>query len=248
MTEDIALPEAPHGLSQSQRVVNTFVAPSTTFTDILRNTSWWLPFVLMVLSTLAVSYTIDHKVGWPQVVETQVHLNPAQESQMSSLSAEDRALQMQRMTTGYRYVSYAYPIIILAFAALGSLILWASFNFGLGASTTFGQILCLWMFANLPRIFSALITIVQLCFGGSPESFDLKQPAGTNIGYYLSDASPWLRTLLGSFDVIGIWVVVLLTIGGAIIAKVSIGRAAAVVVGWWLLVVLVSTVAAAAFS
>ena len=36
------------GLSQVERVVDTFVAPSKTFTDILRSTSWWLPFLLLV--------------------------------------------------------------------------------------------------------------------------------------------------------------------------------------------------------
>ena len=42
------------GLSQMERVVDTFVAPKKTFTDILRSTSWWLPFLLMVLVTLGV--------------------------------------------------------------------------------------------------------------------------------------------------------------------------------------------------
>ena len=39
------------GLSQIERVVDTFVAPKKTFTDILRSTSWWLPFLLLVLVT-----------------------------------------------------------------------------------------------------------------------------------------------------------------------------------------------------
>jgi len=80
------------------------------------------------------------------------------------------------------------------------------------------------------------------------ESFNLKEPVGTNLAYYLPDASPWLKSLLSFGDVIGIWVLVLLVIGGAIVAKKSIGQAAAVVVGWWLLIVLVSVAATAAFS
>lgn len=246
MTDESVVAES--GLGQFERVADTFVAPSATFTDILRSTSWWLPFLLMALATFGVAFTIDHQVGFEQVVETQIHLNPSQENQMSSMAPEDRALQMQRMTVGYRYVTYASPLLVLGFAALGSLVLWASFNFGLGARTTYAQILCLWMFANLPRLLAALVTIVTLCFGGSPENFDLKEPAGTNIGYYLPDVFPWLRTLLSFFDIVGIWVLVLLILGGAIVAKVKIGQAAAVVIGWWLLVVLVSVAAAAAFS
>ena len=36
------------GLSQVERVVDTFVAPSKTFADILRSTSWWLPFLIQI--------------------------------------------------------------------------------------------------------------------------------------------------------------------------------------------------------
>ena len=42
--------DGARGLSQLERVVNTFVAPTATFKDILRSTSWWLPFVLTVVA------------------------------------------------------------------------------------------------------------------------------------------------------------------------------------------------------
>ena len=53
---EVVVTEGQHiegGLSQVERVVDTFVAPSKTFTDILRSTTWWLPFLLSVLVTLA---------------------------------------------------------------------------------------------------------------------------------------------------------------------------------------------------
>ena len=30
-------------LSQTERVVDTFLAPTKTFADVLRSASWWLP-------------------------------------------------------------------------------------------------------------------------------------------------------------------------------------------------------------
>ena len=248
MAEEILASEAPNGLSQFQRVVDTFVAPSATFKDILRSTSWWLPFLLSVIVSLGFAYTIDHKVGFAQVAETQVHLSPSQEEQLSSLTPEDRALQMQRRATGTRYITYGFPLLSLFIAAFSSLILWATFNFGLGARTTYGQIFCLWIFANLPRLFTALVSIITLNFGTSAETFNLGNPAGTNIAYYLPDAPTWLQAFLGFFDVVGLWVLVLLILGGAIVAKVKIGQAAAVVIGWWLLILLVSVAATAAFA
>ena len=240
--------DGPRGLNQMERVVNTFVAPTETFKDILRSSSWWLPFVLMAAASLCVTVAIQHQVGWQQVVETQIQMSPSQQSQLASLTPAQQAKQMHGMVLGYQITSYMYPLLVLAFSALAALLLWVSFNFGLGARTKYGQIFCLWMYCSLPHLLTDLVTVVRLCFGGNTEGFDLKQPVGTNPGYYFPDASPWLRTLLGSFDVVGIWALVLLVMGGAIVAKVKWGQAAAVVVGWWLLIVLVSVAAAAAFS
>ena len=235
-------------LSEVQRVVDTFVAPTKTFTDILRNTSWWLPFLLLVLMTLATTVVVDRQVGFERVAENQVHQSPKQEEQMSSMKPEQRAAQMNGMTKGYKYSSYASFVFILLFVAIAALVYWASFNFGLGASTTFGQMFAVWMFASLPRLLTGLLTIVTLMFGGNAESYDMKNAVGTNPGYYMPDSAPWLKTALSFFDVIGIWQLVLLVIGTAIVAKVSRGKAATVVVGWWVLGLLVSVGVAVATS
>lgn len=239
--------EAP-ALSQMERVVDVFVSPSATFRDIRRSASWWLPFLVLAVSTLVVAFSIDHKVGYEQVVENQIHLNPSQESQLSALEPAARAARLHGMATGYRYFGYAYPLLVLAIAGFGSLILWASFTFVLGARASYNQILALWMYASLPRVLAALVTTVTLWFGGSPESFNLQQPAGTNPGYYMTDSAQWLRVLMSYFDVVGIWVLVLLVLGAAIVAGVKTAHAGAVVVGWWLLIVVVSVAATAAFQ
>jgi Yip1 domain len=236
------------GLSQMERVVDTFIAPTKTFTDILRNTTWWLPFLLAVLVTLGVAFAIDKQVGFERVVENVIHSSPKQEEQLSSLTPEQREGRLKGMAVGYRYTTYASPIFVLVFSAISALVLWGTFNFGLGARTTFGQMFCLWMYCSLPRLLGGLLTIVTIYFGGNAESFDLKDPVGTNIGYYLPDAAPWLKTALGFFDVIGIWTLVLLVIGTAIVAKVSRGKAAAVIVGWWVLILVISVATAAAFN
>jgi len=236
------------GLSQVERVVDTFIAPTKTFTDILRSTSWWLPFLLAVVVSLGVTYAIDKQVGFDRVVENVIQDSPKQEEQMSSLPPDQRASRMKTMAAGYKYVSYATPVIILIISAIGALVNWGSFNFGLGARTTFGEMFCVWMYASLPRLLSGLLTLVMVCFGGNAESFNLKNPVGTNLAYYLPDSAPWLKAALGFFDVIGIWNLVLLVIGTSIVAKVSRGKAAAIVVGWWVLLLILSVATAAATS
>jgi hypothetical protein len=237
-----------HGLSQVERVVDTFVAPTKTFKDILRNRSWWLPFLLTVLVSLSVTFAIDRQVGFERVVENQIQASPKQQDALANLTPEQRAARVHGMAIGYRYTSFAFPVLILLFAAIASLVLVGTFNFGLGATTTFGEMFCLWMYCSLPKLITGLLTIVTLYLGGNAEGFDLKNPVGTNLAYYLPDASPGIKSALGFFDVIGIWSLVLLVLGTAIIARVSRGKAAAVVVGWWIFVLIISAASAAAFS
>ena len=236
------------GLSEVERVVDTFIAPSKTFTDILRSASWWLPFVLLVLVSLGTTVVIDKQVGFDRVAENQIRQNPKQEEQMASLTPQDRAARMRGITVGYRYSSYGAFVIILIFVAIGALLYWASFNFGLGAQTTYGQMFAVWMHASLPRLLTGILTIATLMFGSNADAYDMRNPVGTNAAYFMPDAGPVLKTVLSFFDVIGLWQLALLVIGTAIVAKVSTGKAAAVVVGWWLFGLVVSVGIAVATS
>jgi hypothetical protein len=236
------------GLSQMERVVDTFIAPSKTFTDILRNTSWWLPFLLLVLVTLAATYTVEKQVGWQRVTENQIHESPKQEEALATLTPEQRASRIQVSATVTRYISYGSFVLFLVFVAIFALIYWASFNFGLGAKTTFGQMFAVCMYAQLPKLLIGLLAILTLMFGNSADSYNLRNPVGTNPAYFMPDSGPVLKAALAFFDVIGIWQLVLLIIGMAIVAKVSTGKAAAVVVGWWVLGLLLSVGIAALTS
>ncbi|HTF63428.1 MAG TPA: YIP1 family protein [Edaphobacter sp.] len=240
--------QAGTGLSEVERVVDVFVAPSKTFTDILRSAKWWLPFVLTLLITFGTTVVVDKQVGFARVAENQIQQNPKQAEAFNSLTAEQRAARLQSMAKGYRYSSYGAFIFILVFVAIGALLYWASFNFGLGARTTYSQMFAIWMYASLPRLIGGLLATVLLLAGVNTDSYNMQNPVGTNIAYYMPDADPWMRTILSFFDVIGLWVVVLLVIGTAIVAKVSRGKAAMVVLGWWLFGLIVMTGIAVATS
>jgi hypothetical protein len=240
--------EAGAGLSEVERVVDVFVAPSKTFTDILRSSKWWLPFVLMMIVTLASAFVVERQVGFARVVENQIHQNPKQEDQLSNLTPEQRAARVRGMSIGYRYTTYCAFIFILIFVAIAALLYWASFNFGLGARTTYGQMFAVWMYAGLPKLFIGLLTIVTLLFGANVDAYDMRNPVGTNLAYFMPDSSPVIRAILSFFDVVGIWSLVLLIIGTAIVAKVSRGKAAAVVIGWWVFGLVVSVGIALATS
>ncbi|HTH53927.1 MAG TPA: YIP1 family protein [Edaphobacter sp.] len=234
MTEETLTSSQGAGLSEVERVVDVFVAPSKTFTDILRNASWWLPFALILIMMLGSTITIDKTVGFARVAEVQIQQNPKQADRFNNLTAEQKATQLQGMEKGYRFSSYGSFLIVLIFVAIAALLYWATFNFGLGAQTTYKQMFAVWMYASLPRLITGVLSIVLLLAGVNTDSYNMQNPIGTNLAYYMQDSAPWLKTVLGFFDVIGLWVLALLVIGTAIVAKVPRAKAAVVVIGWWL--------------
>ena len=245
---DQALPIEGQPLTQGARVLDTFIAPTKTFTDILRSTSWWLPFVLMVIVSFASAFAIDKNVGFDRVAELAVEQSPTQADRLAQLTPDARAAQMHARAVGTKYSTYASGVFILLIAIIFALLNWAGLNFGLGAKTTFGQNFAVVMYASLPRLFIGLLNIVLLYAGVNTENFDLNNPVGTNIGYYLTDSPQWIRAALGFVDIFGLWTLVLSIIGCAIIARKSYQQAAYVVVGWWLFFLLLTAGLVAAFS
>jgi hypothetical protein len=240
--------EAVPGLTQWQRVANTFTAPSKTFDDIKRgNKSWWLPFLISVLASYVLFAAITFQVGWGQVAENSIHLNPKTEEKLAQLTPDQHAAAMKY--TQYSIVGSvaASPILILATVALGSLILLGTINFGFGGKAKFGSIFAVWIFAGLPGIIKALLGSLVLYTGAAPESFNMGNFAPTSVGAYLNplETNKALYTLATSLDVTSIWSMAILAIGVATVAGVKRSAGYITVFGWWALVVLVSVGVAA---
>lgn len=228
------------GLSQIERVVDTFIAPSKTFNDILRSASWWLPFLLIAAMTLATSFATGKQVGFDRAYENKLAQSPAQVERMSQQppEAQQRAKTIGVLVT--KVISYSIPVILLMTFAVYALILWGSFNFLLGASVTYSQALAVTWYAALPFAVRSLLTIVTLYFGGNTESFVQDNPVGTNLGYYMQEAPGWLRALLTQFDLIALWSLALAIVGMAIVSKKSVLQSSLIVGGIWVLMVILA--------
>lgn len=239
-------PDQQPGLSQIERVVDTYVAPSKTFADIRRSASWWLPFLLSAIVSVAFAYAIDRGIGYDKVAEANITRSPQAQERMSNLTDAQRAQTMHTIAASTRIFTYLSPVFTLGFAVIVAGILLVSFNFGLGAQATFGQYFAVWLYASLPMLIKFLLATITIFAGINTDQFDMRNPVGTNIGFYLSSDLPsWLRTLFSSADIFTIWTVVVLILGCSLVARVKRGSAAFIVIGWWLLVILGFTVTAA---
>ncbi len=246
MSDTVAKAETSTPLSQVERVVDTFIAPSKTFNDILRDSSWWLPWLLGVLVTLSFGFAIQQKIGWDKTYgNILLQSSQAQQDRLSQLPADQQARQKAIGAAFVKYIFWGTPVLGLLFAAIAAAVLLATLNFGLGGRATFGQIFAVWMYGTLPFVIQGILSIIAIFAGLDADSFNLKNPVGTNIGYFLPLDSPkWLIALGTSMDVLTIWVLILLTIGCATVGKTKRSTAAVAVWGWWILITLVKVATA----
>src|SRR5271169_6024166 len=110
-------------LSEVERVADTLIAPSKTFTDLRRKASWWVPFVLLSIASWVLVAVVDKKSGMEKVVENQMALSPKQAERLDQLSPEQRAAQIQTIVKVNRIVGYAYPMIMVIFIVIISAVL-----------------------------------------------------------------------------------------------------------------------------
>lgn len=236
----------PTGLSQFERVADAFVAPTKTFLDIRRDASWWLPFLLGIVVSLLFVTAVDRRIGFDQVAQANINRSAQAQDKMNAMTDAEREQVMRKVAISTRIVSYAYPIGSLVFSLIVAGILMMSFNVGLGAQASYKQYVAAWFYAGMPLLLKYLLAAIVIFAGAAPEGFDMRNPIGTNIGWYLpSDVSQWARTLFSSVDVFTIWAAILLIVGCATIARVKRSNAAFIVVGWWVFTILATTVTAA---
>lgn len=233
--------EATPGMSQMDRIVSTFTAPTKTFEDIKKgHKSWWLPFVIYVLIGYAFFGVINSKIGMRQIVENQIRISPKAEERMSQLPADQREKQMGISIAVTKGIFLGSPIMLLLMGLIISLVLWGTINFAFGGKAGFGSVLSVWMYAMLPSIIKSLLGIVMAFVGSAPEAFNIKNFAPTNAGAFLNPAetNAAVYSLLTSLDVISIWSMVLLAIGLATVAGVKRNAGYIAVFGWWVLIVI----------
>jgi hypothetical protein len=242
-------PPGPTPLSQGARIINTFIAPSKTFTDLRRSAAWWAPFLLMVIVSTAFVYSVSQKIGFRKVTETQVEMSPKQSAQLDNLPADQREQQMQQRTTGTQIISYIVPLFIVVFWLIIATVLFATFKFAAGADVSFKVSFAIVVFAGLPQVLKSLLAMIAVLAGTSPDSFSFQNPIATNPGFLLNPAdSVFLYSLASALDIFMIWTLVLTAIGFTCVSKVKRGTALAIVFGWWLIITLVAAGLAARFS
>jgi hypothetical protein len=239
MTDEILVAEGP-GLSQVERVVDTFVAPTKTFLDILRSTSWWLPFLLGSLVSYGLMAGISKKVGWSTLVDNQIQASTTNQTQLANATPEQGVAIRSMMQKSFKYGFAAAPAINIIYLLVVTVVFWPTINFVFAGKSTFSQVFSVMNYAFLPSAIKAIIATIVLFVGTSAENFTVDNMLGTSIGYYV-DTPGTLKNFLTSFDIFTIWMLVLMSIGVSVVAKTKRSSGFFTVFGWWFLVIIVKT-------
>jgi hypothetical protein len=232
----------PAPLSQGARIINTFIAPSKTFTDVRRDASWWAPWILISIFSLMFIYAIGKQVGFEQVSKNQI-AHSSRADQFDKLPADQQAKQLQLSSKIIAFFAYGSPALILFYFLVETVVLWLTFKLAAGAETSFKAAYAIVMYAGLPGILGAILGSISLFAGINPEGFDISNPVGTNLAYYLDPETTgkFVRGMASSLDLINIWTIVLVGIGFASTSKVKRSTAITIVAVWYLVYKLVGS-------
>src|SRR3954462_4870077 len=83
----------PTAMSEGARIIDTFVAPSKTFTDLRRNASWWAPWLLISVFSVAFMFVVGQQIGFEQISRIQI-ARSARAAQFDKLPADQQARQL----------------------------------------------------------------------------------------------------------------------------------------------------------
>ncbi len=251
MNEVDSIAAAPVGLSQIERVTGIFSTPTRTFEDIRdRSRSWWLPFVILAIFSYLFFAAVNNRIGMEQVVRNQMQMNAKTQAQLANASPEQLAKSVGISVAITKGAFLAGPVLGLVSAAIIGAVLLGSINFAFGGRAKFSSIFAVLYYSWLPSAIQVLLGIAVLWFQ-PPEQFNIKNFAPTNPAALFLDpasSSPALYALCNSFDIIGIWSMVLISIGLATVAGVKRSTGYTVVFGWWVIVVIFKVGFAAAFG
>jgi len=224
----------PAPLSEGSRLIDTFIAPSKTFTDLRRNASWWGPWLLISIFSLLFVYSMDRQIGFEQISKNEI-AHSSRADQFDKLPADQQARQIKLSSTIVRALSYGSPVMIPLYFLITAAVLFATIKFAAGADISFKQAYAIVFYGSLPGAISAVLGTISMFAGVDLEGFNVNKPVATNPAHFMDRAgNKFVYGMASSLDVIAIWSIVLMGIGFACNSKVKRSTAIAIVAAWYL--------------
>ena len=219
-----------------ERLVGVFFSPTETFEDIARKPDILWPLLLIVaigyITTFVMMPRLDFDAAFAQQAEMMKKKNP----NMSDADIE-RVGRFGRATmTVTRYIG---PAVAVAFYAFIALVLWGAVRL-MGGEGGYRQSFSATLYAWMPMVLFSIIMTIIIVARGSVDPTEMATVVKSSPAFLVDiKEQPVLASLLGSFDIFTIWMLVLLIIGFAPLSKLSRTKVAAIVLTLWAAVIIV---------
>ncbi len=224
------------------QLINIFIAPSKTFTDMKRGASWpaiIVAWALIGISMVGLAYVVQVKIGFDTVAENRMRRMPKIQQMMERMPEEQRAKALADQPASAQRNAYLAPVWTAVIFLIVSALQMATFNFGFGAKFNLRTCIAIVTLSSLPGIIRNLLAVVSIFAGVSPEGFNFDAPVATNLGALFDIAThPYLATFGQFIDLFMVWTLALSALGFAIVGGMKFGKAMIPVFGWYLLFVL----------
>ena len=199
-------PEATQApLSEGARIIDTFIAPSKTFTDLRRSAAWWAPFLLMVIVATALVYTAGQKIGFRKLMENQMQSQPKAQARLDNLPARPAQQRSRWIRERKSPESFLLFSCDSASDVAGHYACFLGNLQDCGRSRRFLRKVVgrrrLWQrrHSRLSRCCRSSAVVA----GVSPDSFSFQNPIATNPGYFMDPeqrrVSLWRRNVARYF-------------------------------------------------
>jgi hypothetical protein len=233
-------------MSGFARIVGVFFEPGKTFEDIGKRPKWFLPLLIIVLSTIAFTTVLGQHIGWDHIVRQQVESS----SRAAQLSAEQRE---QQIAVGAR-MAPIFGFATVIFIPLGYVItsgILLAMTAMMSGGLKFKQVFAVVCHSGLPGVIFAILGVVVM-FMKKPEDFNINNPLMFNAGAFMDpqSTSKFVYSLATSIDLFSFWMIFLIATGlkAAAGKRLSFGGALTAVVVPWAIYVFCKSALAGVFS
>jgi hypothetical protein len=218
-------------MSGLARIFGVFFEPGKTFEDIGKRPTWFLPLLIIVVSTVAFTVVLGQHLGWEHIVRQQVEAS----SRAAQLPAEQREAQISmgaRMAPIFGYATVVF--IPLGYVIISGLLL--AMTAMMSGGLKFKQVYAVVCHSGLSGVIYAVLCTVVL-FMKKPEDFNVQNPLMFNAGAFMDPqaASKFVYSLATSIDLFSFWMIFLIATGlkSAAGKRLSFGGAMTAVVLPW---------------
>jgi hypothetical protein len=232
MTDAATTTPAPSSASVWEDFVDIFTNPSAVF-ERRREGQFGMALLILAVLTGILAFALHN--GLAPVMDAVIA------KQQAAALAKNPALtqdQLASMTGMMEKMSQFGAIIFVPIAAvIGAALIWLIGKF-VDTKMAFAAAMMISVYSGVPRVIQTVVTALQGLFM-APESITSQNSVSIGPARFLPDpANPVLTTVLGGLDLFTIWMMVLMAIGIAVVARVPMKKAAITAGLVWLVTLL----------